>query len=194
MTKTELLIQLHEIGCIQFGNFTMASGLSSPIYIDLRRITAKPSLLNKVAKAYSGLIHTLDFDHLAAVPYAALPIGTAVSLATDKPLIYPRKHTKIHGARREVEGVYSPGDKSLIIEDLVTKGGSVIQAIEVLERVGLKVTDVAVLIDREQGGREQLANRGYKLHAYFTLSQLLKALHIEGRISKDEVNMVTNSL
>jgi len=194
MTKTDLLIQLHEIGCIQFGKFTMASGLSSPIYIDLRRVMAKPVLLKKVAQAYSGLIHTIDFDLLAAVPYAALTIGTAVSLAIDKPLIYPRKHTKTHGARREVEGVFSPGDKSLIIEDLVTKGGSVLQAIEVLEKVGVTVTDVAVLIDREQGGRERLDNRGYKLHAYFTLSELVKILHLESRISTDEVTMVLNSL
>jgi uridine monophosphate synthetase len=123
-----------------------------------------------------------------------LTIATAVSLAIDKPLIYPRKRIKTHGARREVEGIFSPRDKSIVIEDLVTKGGSVLGAIEVLEHVGLTVTDVAVLIDREQGGRERLDNRGYELHACFTLSQLVKVLHQERRISTEEVTMVLNTL
>jgi uridine monophosphate synthetase len=194
MNKTDLIIQLHEIECIQFGSFTMVSGLSSPIYIDLRRVMARPSLLKQVAQAYADMIHMLDFELLAAVPYAALTIGTAVSLSMDKPLIYPRKNAKTHGARREVEGIFSPGDKSIIIEDLVTKGGSVLRAVEVLERAGLTVTDVAVLIDREQGGRERLNNRHYKLHAYFTLSELVRILHLEDRITTDEVTMVLNSL
>ena len=194
MNKPNLIVQLYDVGCIKFGNFTMVSGLSSPIYIDLRLIMAKPTLLKQVAQSYSALIRTLSFDHLAAVPYAALPIGTAVSLEINKPLIYPRKEVKEHGSKQVVEGVFSPREKAIIIEDLVTKGGSVLRAIEVLEQVGLTVTDVAVLIDREQGGRERLLDRGYDLHAHFTLSEVVNVLHHNKRISQDEVAMVVNSL
>ena len=138
MNKPNLITQLFDVGCIKFGDFTMVSGLSSPIYIDLRLIMAQPTLLKQVALSYSGLIHNLVFDHLAAVPYAALPIGTALSLQINKPLIYPRKEVKKHGAKQAVEGVFSPLDKAIIIEDLVTKGGSVLGAIQILEEAGFK--------------------------------------------------------
>ena len=194
MNQTDLIVQLHEVGCIQFGSFTMASGLQSPFYIDLRRIMARPALLKQVALVYGDLVRPLVFDHLAAVPYAALTLGTAVSLAIDKPLIYPRKEIKTHGAGRTVEGVFSPGDKAVVIEDLVTRGGSVLKAIEALEQVDLAVTDVAVLIDREQGGRERLADRGYSLHAAFQLTPLVEVLQQEGRISTEEAATVRNYL
>ena len=194
MNKPNLITQLFDVGCIKFGDFTMVSGLSSPIYIDLRLIMAQPTLLKQVALSYSGLIHNLVFDHLAAVPYAALPIGTALSLQINKPLIYPRKEVKKHGAKQAVEGVFSPLDKAIIIEDLVTKGGSVLGAIQILEEAGLTITDVAVLIDREQGGRERLLDRGYALHAHFTLSEVVRLLHDNKRISKDEASTVINSI
>ena len=111
---------------------------------------------------------------LAAVPYAALTIGTAVALATDSSLIYPRKEVKAYGTGQAVEGVFAPGDRVVVIEDLVTSGGSVLKAIETLEAAGLVVQDVAVLIDRQQGGPEALAAAGYRLHAVLTMTQILQ--------------------
>ncbi|HMR64784.1 MAG TPA: orotidine-5'-phosphate decarboxylase, partial [Anaerolineae bacterium] len=182
----DLILQLHEVGCVQFGQFTLASGRQSPVYLDLRRITASPALVRLATQAYAALLHPLKFDHIAAVPYAALTLGTAVALALDKPLIYPRKEVKAYGTGRSIEGVFQAGDKVVVIEDLVTSGGSVIKSIEQLAAAGLQVRDVAVLIDREQGGAETLAAKGYRLHAALKMTDILATLQESGRISAAE--------
>lgn len=193
-TDRELILQLHEVGCLQFGVFTLASGRQSPIYIDLRRISARPLLLELAARAYARLLHPLTFDRIAAVPYAALTIGTAVALVTRKPLIYPRKEVKSHGTGQSIEGGFSAGEKVVVIEDLVTSGGSVLKAIKQLEAAQLTVTDVAVLINREQGGVEALAQAGYRLHAALNLSDILRVLHEAGRISGEQIATVEQYL
>lgn len=187
---TELILGLHAAGCVQFGNFTLASGKQSPVYVDLRRTTSSAKLLRLIARAYAGLIRPLAFEHLAGVPYAALPIGTATALELGCSLIYPRKEVKAHGTGKNIEGVYAPGDRAVMIEDLVTSGGSVVKAAEVLKEAGLTVTDVAVLIDREQGGPENLSAAGYTLHAVMTFTEVLDTLRAEDRLSAEEYGIV----
>jgi uridine monophosphate synthetase len=186
----ELIQQLFAVGSIQFGDFTLASGQQSPIYIDLRRIASSALLTRLVALPYTDLLGSLSFDHLAAVPYAALTIGTVVALSTNSSLIYPRKEAKAYGTGRAVEGLFSPGDRAVVIEDLVTTAGSVLKAIKILEEAGLVVADVVVLIDREQGGREALAEQGYRLHAALQMSEILHVLHEADQISADQVASV----
>lgn len=181
-----LVLALHEAGCVQFGHFTLASGLTSPVYIDLRRLGSRPALLRLATEVYAELLKPLPCDCLAAVPYAALTIGTALALRLDRPLIYPRKEVKDHGTRRVVEGIFTPGQRAVIIDDLVTSGGSILAAIAALEAAGLVVSDVAVLIDRQQGGREALAARGYNLHAALTLAEILDILEAAGCLSPDQ--------
>ena len=164
---------LLEAGCVQFGQFTLHSGLVSPIYLDLRRLVGYPDLLRMAAAAYLPLLHTLEFDRLAALPYAALPIGTAISLLGGWPLVYPRKEAKEYGTRQEIEGDYKPGERLVVIDDLATTGGSKFAAIEKLQAAGLQVRDVVVLIDRQSGAERALAAAGYRLQAVFTLSALL---------------------
>jgi len=183
---TDLILGLHDVGCVQFGQFTLASGRTSPIYIDLRRLSASPVLLKRAARAYASLLKNLIFDHIAGVPYAALPIGTAVALALGKPLIYPRKEVKSHGTGKLVEGVFSAGDTAVVIEDLVTSGGSVLKAAATLRKAGLVVTDVAVLIDRQQGGADNLAAAGFRLHAALTIGEILSVLREAGRITSTD--------
>ncbi len=190
----QLILELHDAGCIQFGNFTLTSGQQSPIYIDLRRISASASLLRRAAHAYAGLLNQLQYQHLAAVPYAALTLGTAVALETGSSLIYPRKEVKEHGTGKTVEGVFTAGDTAVMIEDLVTSGGSVLKAIRQLEGVGLRVTDVAVLIDREQGGPENLAAAGYQLRAALKMSGILEVLYRAGRINAEDFETVKKYL
>ncbi|NIO68712.1 MAG: orotate phosphoribosyltransferase, partial [Anaerolineae bacterium] len=161
-----------------------------PIYIDLRLLVSHPSTLRDVARAYAQLLRPLAFDRLAAIPYAALPIGTAVSLELGCPLIYPRKEVKGHGTKRAVEGEFQKGERVVVLDDLITTGASKLEAIAPLEELGLQVEDVVVLIDREQGGREYLEERGYRLHAVFGLGEMLDVLAQHGRIStaqRDEV-------
>jgi uridine monophosphate synthetase len=181
--RDQLVLALADIGCVRFGDFTLHSGQRSPIYVDLRLLVSHPSTLRDVARVYAQLLRPLAFDRLAAIPYAALPIGTAVSLELGYPLIYPRKEAKAHGTRRAVEGEFQKGELVVVLDDLITTGGSKLEAIAPLEEVGLQVKDVVVLIDREQGGREVLEERGYRLHAVFGLGEMLDVLAQHGRIS-----------
>jgi uridine monophosphate synthetase len=127
---------------------------------------------------------------LAAIPYAALPIGTAVALELGLPLIYPRKEAKAHGTAREIEGHFQPGDRAVVLDDLITTGGSKLAAIAPLQTAGLRVQDVVVLIDREQGGRGDLEAAGYRLHAVLRLSEMLDLLAGAGRISHAQHDVV----
>ncbi len=189
-----LIFALHDAGCVQFGQFTLASGVQSPIYLDLRRMASYPGLLRRAAAAYAELLRPLDYDLLAAVPYAALTIGAAVALELDRPLIYPRKEVKAYGTGRAIEGDFQPGQRAVVIEDLVTSAGSVLTAIAALEAAGLAVSDVAVLIDREQGGPQNLAAAGYRLHAALTMTQIVAALEAAGRIDASQAAAVRQYL
>lgn len=178
---------LLDAGCIKFGEFTLKSGLKSPIYIDLRQIITYPKLLAKIGQAYLPLIQTLKFDRLAGLPYAAIPIATAVSLAGNYPLIYPRKEVKAYGTKAEIEGEYHPGETALIIDDLATTGGSKFEALEKLTGAGLKVTDVVVLVDRQSGAKEALAEAGIQLHAVLTISEMLDYWEMAGKVEKEKI-------
>ena len=199
-SRDQLVLALADIGCVRFGDFTLRSGQRSPIYIDLRLLVSHPTVLRQVAQAYVRLLQEdwdldighwdLKFARLAAIPYAALPIGTAVSLESGYPLIYPRKEAKAHGTRRAVEGEFQKGERVVVLDDVITTGASKLETIAPLEELGLRVEDVVVLIDREQGGREYLGERGYRLHAVFGLGEMLDVLAQHGRIStaqRDEV-------
>lgn len=172
----ELSLALFETGCVQFGQFKLKSGLLSPIYLDLRLLVSHPRLLRRVGDMLAERARAFKFDVLAAIPYAALPIGVAVSLALDAPLIYPRREVKDYGTERSVEGAFERGQIALLIDDLITKGHSKLEAIAPLEAAGLTVKDVLVLVDREQGGVQELAERGYTVHAALTLTQILDVL------------------
>jgi uridine monophosphate synthetase len=178
---------LFEAGCIKFGDFTLKSGLQSPIYIDLRRIIAYPKLLAQVGAAYLPILETLKFDRLAGLPYAAIPIATAVSLQGNYPMIYPRKEVKTYGTKAEIEGEYHAGETALVIDDLATTGGSKFEAIEKLTGAGLAVTDVVVLIDRQSGAKESLEGAGFHLHAVLTITDLLDYWEKMGKVDADKI-------
>jgi uridine monophosphate synthetase len=157
-------------------------------------LASHPDVLQRAAAAYAGLLRELEYDRIAAIPYAALPIGTAVALHTGQPLIYPRKETKAYGTQRAIEGAHAPGERVVVLDDLITTGGSKIEAIEPLRHAGLAVTDVVVLIDRQGGGREELAGHGYRLHSVFTLQEILDVLAAHGAISTAQRTQVLDWL
>jgi uridine monophosphate synthetase len=153
-----------------------------------------PAVLQEVTRHYARLLAELDYARIAAIPYAAMPIGTAVSLLTGQPMIYPRREAKSYGTRKLIEGEYHAGERVALLDDLISSGGSKLEAIAPLEEEGLVVRDVVVLIDREQGGREDLAAKGYTLHAAVTLRQLVDALEAEARLTADEAQRVRDYL
>lgn len=178
---------LLEAGCVKFGEFTLKSGLKSPIYIDLRRLVSYPRLLEQVASAYLPVLKKLEFDRMAGLPYAAIPIVTAISLQTGYPVIYPRKESKTYGTKAEVEGEFRAGETAVVIDDLATTGGSKFEGIEKLTGVGLKVRDVVVLIDRQSGAKEALAEAGFRLHAVLTINELLDHWEKTGKVDTEKI-------
>lgn len=174
-------------GCVKFGDFTLKSGLKSPIYIDLRQIITYPKLLADVAQAYLPIVSSLQFSRIAGLPYAAIPIATAISLAGNYPMIYPRKEAKSYGTKAEIEGEYHAGERVVVIDDLATTGGSKFEAIEKLTGAGLVVKDVVVLIDRQSGAKESLAQAGYSMYAVLTISQLLEYWEEMGKVERDKI-------
>ncbi len=184
---TALADGLLDAGCIKFGEFTLKSGLKSPIYIDLRYIISFPKLLETIGAAYLPLLKELNFKRIAGLPYAAIPIATAVSLQGNYPMIYPRKEVKTYGTKAEIEGEYHAGETVVVIDDLATTGGSKFEAIEKLTGAGLVVKDVVVLVDRQSGAKESLEQAGYAMHAVLTISALLEYWENNGKVDKEKI-------
>jgi uridine monophosphate synthetase len=187
----QLLVSLADgllnAGCIKFGEFTLKSGLKSPIYIDLRQIITYPKLLEQIGEAYLPLLKELKFDRIAGLPYAAIPIATAISLAGNYPMIYPRKEVKEYGTKAAIEGEYHAGETVVVIDDLATTGGSKFEAIEKLTGAGLVVKDIVVLVDRQSGAKESLEKAGYSLHAVLTITQMLEYWEETEKVEKEKI-------
>ncbi|MFN8472890.1 MAG: orotidine-5'-phosphate decarboxylase [Anaerolineae bacterium] len=181
-----LAVALADAGCLRFGQFTLASGRVSPFYFDLRLLVTYPALLQQAAAGYGRVLASLSYDRIAGIPYAAMPIATAVSLHMQQPMIYPRREAKSYGTGRMIEGRFEAGETAVVLDDVITTGGSKLEAIKTLEAGGLKVRDIVVLIDREEGGREAIEAEGYHTHAVLRLGEVLDALVEAGRLTADE--------
>ena len=185
-----LVLALHDIHALKFGKFTLKSGISSPFYLDLRVIVSHPAVLDAVASAMLRAVEAVDFDVLCGVPYTALPIATVMSMKSSRPMLMRRKEVKTYGTKQMIEGTFKKGQRCLVVEDLVTSGVSVFETIDPLQSEGLQVSDVVVLVDREQGGRKNLEDKGLRLHAVFKITDMLKLLHQQGRVDEATVDAV----
>ena len=168
-------LQLLQVGCIKFGEFKLKSGIISPIYIDLRILVSFPSLMRDIAQLIVGTLGISSSDDLkvCGVPYTALPIATAVSFESNLPMLMIRKEPKDYGTKKLVEGVFQHGDRVLLIEDVVTTGGSIIDVAQQLTAEGLLPVRLLVLVDREMGATPTILAKGYAFSSLFTISELL---------------------
>lgn len=182
MDHKNIILELHKINAIKFGEFKLKSGIMSPIYLDIRVIISYPELLKSVATLMWEKISGQKFDLICGVPYTALPIATVMSVEHTVPMVMRRKEVKEYGLKKAIEGTYQAGQTVLVVEDLVTSGSSVFETIAPLEHEELKVTNIVVLIDREQGGRQHISEKGYNLHSVFTISEMLTVLEVEGKL------------
>ena len=182
----DLILQLFDIGCLLFGEYVQASGATFSYYIDLRKIISNPQLFDRVLKAYGDIVANLDFDRLAGIPYGALPTATGLALNLQRPMIFPRKEVKAHGTRRLIEGNFYPGEKVVVIDDILISGKSVMEGAAKLKSAGLKVEDIVVFIDHEGGVKERLANHGYRAHSVLSISEITDTLYESGRINEEQ--------
>jgi len=192
--KERLMLSLFEIKAIKFGSFRLKSGILSPVYIDLRVLVSYPKVLKQVAKEYFSILKRLRFDRMAAIPYTALPIVGAISFYNNKPWLYTRKEVKEYGTKRPFEGEYKGGERVVLIDDMITTGQSKIEAVYPLVKAGLLIKDIVVLFDREQGGREFLEDKGFKLHSVMTLKAWLKFLYQKKKIEKEKYEEISRWL
>ncbi|KRX37016.1 Uridine 5'-monophosphate synthase [Trichinella murrelli] len=188
------LTDLFHLGAIQFGEFMLKSKHTSPIYVDMRRLLSHPTLLNTVEDLMYDYAKELEYDVICGVPYGAIPLTSALSVKRSIPMIMQRKDAKAYGTKKIVEGLYKPGDKCLIIEDVITFGSSIAETARVLRAQGLIVTDALVILDRCQGASRNLENLGITKWSLFCLPDVLLLYEGRGLISNADCQRISSYL
>jgi len=191
--NTELILQLHDLGCIMFGQYVQASGATFPYYIDLRKIISNPQIFDRIISAYAEILQQLKFDRIAGIPYGALPTATGLALRMNYPMIFPRKEVKAHGTRRLVEGHFNPGETVVVVDDILISGKSVMEGAEKLKSTGLNVEDIVVLIDHEKGVKDRLQQNGYRGHSVLSISEIAETLYQTQRIDSQQYEFFQES-
>ena len=181
----ELIEKLFDINAVKFGEFKLKSGILSPIYLDLRVTISYPEVLEQVTEELIKTAEGLEYDLVVGAPYAAIPMGTVFSLKTKKPMLLLRKESKDYGTKKLIEGNHEAGQTVLVIDDVITDGASKFETIEPLEAENLKVKDVVIFMDREQGGSKKLADKGYTLHTSVTVTEVINHLTEVGKIDEE---------
>ena len=171
--RARFIAALKAAGALQFGTFTLASGRTSPYYVDIKKAVTRPDVLRTIAEGMAP--YARDVDRLAGVELGAVPIAAAISLVSGKPYVMVRKSAKEHGTKHEFEGDLNRGDRVLFVEDVVTTGGTLRAAIERMRGHGAVIEDCVCVVDREEGGRMLLAEISVRLHALLSAKDLLEA-------------------
>ncbi len=184
---------LFRTGALRFGKFTLASGRQSSYYLDLRVIPSYPEVFALAIEAYREMAEQVgvkNFDVVAGVATAGVAISSPLAFVLKKPMVYVRREEKGHGLGRTVEGASHPGWRALVVDDLVTTGGSIISAVEALRKGGCVVKEAAVLVDRLEGGKANLEAIGVRLNACVDVNELVEVLFQGKRITKRDYEAV----
>jgi orotate phosphoribosyltransferase len=196
--KVEVCKILNKIGALQFGAFKLSSGKISPYYIDLRIVPSFPGAFKKVCDFCVDFIKSevgdKNFERVAGIPVAGIPFASIIAYNLQKPFLYVRKGMRFHGRQRRIEGTLAPGDRVLLIDDLITTGLSLKKATKAIVAEGGVVADAVVVLDREEGGREKLEKSGIKLHALLNVSEIAKKLCEIGAIDEEQLKTILKQI
>jgi orotate phosphoribosyltransferase len=196
--KVEICRILNRIGALKFGAFKLTSGKLSPYYIDLRIVPSFPDAFHEICDFYvdfmRGEVGPDNFERVAGIPVAGMPFAALIAYNLKKPFLYIRKGVRRHGRERRIEGVIAPGDRVLLIDDLITTGLSLRKAAKAIMAEGGVVADAVVLLDRLEGGKEKLAKTGIKLHALLNITETAETLHELGTIDEDQLKTISKQV
>lgn len=195
--EDELCDILLRTGSLRFGTFKLASGILSPYYVDLRLIPSDPEAFRRVIGFYSAVLGTAlakRAQRLAGIPTSGIAYGAVLAFSLSKPFLYVRKEEKEHGRGRRIEGILQPADKVLVLDDVITTGKNILEAVEAITAEGGVVEDAVVLLDRQQGGEASLRKAGVKLHSFATMKQIADRLNARGLIDEGQLKEIMGQI
>lgn len=170
LSKSQLAARIAEVALLR-GEFTLRSGRKSNYYLDKYRFETQGDILRALGDLFAAHV-TPEVDRIAGAELGAVPLAAATSMACGKPCVYVRNQKKDYGTAKQVEGVLNPGEKVLIVEDVLTTGGQVLEAAKTLESLGVTIVKIVATIDREEGARAAIEGTGYAFDALFTTTDL----------------------
>jgi len=171
MTNQDLLDALRAADAVKFGEFELSHGGTSDYYVDKYLFETDPQCLSLIAEAFADRLG--DDEKLAGVALGAVPLVAVTSAETGRPYVIARKQAKEYGTGNRIEGQLADGERVVVLEDIATTGKSALDAVEALREAGAVVDRVLVVVDREEGASELLADHGIELDSLLTASDLL---------------------
>lgn len=188
---------LFRSGCLKFGSYSIKSGAQSPYYIDLACLLSSPKDLCTIADLAAEEVQKIAVDDridlLASIELKGALILPSIACRTNLPCVVVRKEEKTYGATGRTAGaLVRRGNAALFFDDVISEGTSKLEAIRPLEQLGARIEHILVVVDRQQGGKENLAKLGYKVHALAEVTQLAGRLLQESKISKEHADAVIN--
>jgi orotate phosphoribosyltransferase len=171
--RDELAARISDVAYLE-GDFVLRSGRRSSYYLDKYRFETQPELLRPLGEQLAALVaeHEPDAARLAAPELGAVTLAAAASLSSELPFLIVRNEAKEYGTANRLEGVFESGERVCLIEDVVTSGGAAVGALEAVREAGLKCRTVICVVDREEGGADELARRAARLVALFRAGDL----------------------
>jgi len=196
--EEEICQILKKTAALEFGTFKLSSGRVTPYYVDLRILPSFPDAFQSISEIYINAIRKMigeeKFDRVSGIPLAGMAFAVLAAFHLNKPFIYVRQKRQLQGRERRVEGILMPGDRVLLIDDLVTTGLSLERAALAIKAEGGVVTDAFVLLDREEGGRERLARNGITLHSVLKITSVAKRLFEMNAIDEEQLEIILNQV
>ena len=179
---------------MKFGLFSLASGRKSPVYVDVRVLPSTPKSFSVVVKELAKKVKDLKADVVAGAETAGIPLAAAIALEAKLPMIYVRKRPKGYVTNSFIEGLLEKDQRVVLIDDMITDGRSKVRFIEGIRHEGAICEDVLVVIDREQGGTDNLANEKTTLHSLMKLKELIDYMKGKELVDEDNYNITMKYL